>query len=497
MKKISIENVVFLILSLGLAAYTFIRAAGSSITHDEVGNYLGYSIYSVIDIIRFTNLQLGNHVLNSLLVKLSTEIFGVSEFTLRLPNLIAHLFYLWFSWKIIRVLTKDKFIAIAGFILVNVNPYLLDFFSLSRGYGLEISMMVIGIYLLMKFWQQGKPLYLWGSMIMNALGVLSNLTFIPVYFSVILLINFLMIMDLVRLKKSIKSSFLAVLKLNLPILIVSACLAALIVGPIIRLEAIGEFSARANNYGFWDNLFRSVIRHSLYGQFPGDSMQVILTTVFQVLSALFVLIMAWNIYSDRWNATRSGLFQVFSLLLIVCLWFFLQHVLMGSRYPQQRTALFILPLFLFTLIACLDSIAAFKGFLVPVRIVVSIVALLFLFHFYNTANLRSYFDWPHDADTKQMLAENLDIMKSAAPDNKRRVILGAYWLNNPALDFYLRVNKIDWIRLVTYRDSFSEKADFYYIPKEFKDSLNKFNPVKFKDYPISRTELYKADQQIN
>jgi len=491
MKKISNENVVFLILSLGLAAYTFIRAAGSSITHDEVGNYLGYSIYPVRDIILFTNLQLGNHVLNSLLVKLTTSLFGISEFTLRLPNLIAHLLYLYFSWKIIRLLTKDKYVAIAGFIMINVNPYLLDFFSISRGYGLEISMLVIGIYLMMKFWQQGKPLYIWGSMIMNALGVLSNFNFIPMYFSIILLINFLMIIDLIRLKKPFKSSILALLKVNMPVLIVSAGLAALIVGPIIRLEVIGEFSARANKDGFWDNLFRSVIRHSLYGQFLGDTMQVSLTIVFQVLSAMFVMLLVWHIYKDRWNATRSGLFQVFSLLMIVCLWFFLQHVLMGSRYPQQRTALFILPLFLFTLIACFDIIAAFKGFQVPVRIVAGLVSLLILFHFYNTANFRYYFDWQYDADTKQMLTENLDNMKSVAPNNERRVNFGIYWLYEPGIDFYLRVNKINWVKLIIYRNSFAGQADFYYIPPEFKDSLNKFNPVKLKDYPLSRSELYK------
>ena len=95
MKKISNEDLIFIILSLGLAGYTFIRAAGAAITHDEVGGYLGYSIHPVMDILRFTNLQLGNHVLNSLLVKLTAYLFGVSEFSLRLPNLIGHLLYLY------------------------------------------------------------------------------------------------------------------------------------------------------------------------------------------------------------------------------------------------------------------------------------------------------------------------------------------------------------------------------------------------------------------
>ena len=491
MKKISNEDLIFIILSLGLAGYTFIRAAGAAITHDEVGGYLGYSIHPVMDILRFTNLQLGNHVLNSLLVKLTAYLFGVSEFSLRLPNLIGHLLYLYFSWKIIRMLTKDKFLAIAGFILVNVNPYMLDFFSLSRGYGLEISMMVVSIYLLMMFRQKGKSAYIWGSMIMSALGVLSNFTFIPVYFCMILLINFLVLVEFVRQKKSLKSSLMGMVKVNVPILVISAGLAALVVGPIIRLEAIGEFSARANKEGFWDNMFRSVIRHSLYGQFSSDAMQNNLTIVFQALSAMLVMLLAWYIYKDRWEATRSGFFLTFSLLLVICLWFFLQHIVMGSRYPQQRTALFILPLFLFTLIACLDFVAHYKKLVIPLRILTWIVTLFILVHFYNSANFRYYFDWPNDADTKIMLEENLESMKQSQQGESDKVDLGTYWLCRPGLIFYLDMKKINWINLVNYRESFSGPADYYYILREYHDSLQKFNPEKIKDYPVSRTSLYR------
>jgi hypothetical protein len=490
MKKVSIENVIFLILSICLAVYSFIRATQLSITHDEVGNYLGYSIYPVMDIIKFTNLQLGNHVLNSLLVKLTTSLFGLNEFALRLPNLIAHLFYLYFSWKILRLLTKDKYLAIAGFILVNFNPYLLDFFSLSRGYGLEISTMIVGLYFMIMFWKNGKPKYLWGAVIMNALGVLSNLTFIPVYFSMILMINFLKIVELIQLKNSFKSSILTLLKLNIPVLVISVCLAALVVGPIIRLESIGEFSARANNDGFWDNLFRSVIRHSLYMQFDWESLQYSLTSVVQVLSALLIILFAYHIYNAKWNATRSGFFIMISMLMIICLWFYFQHLLLGSRYPHQRTALFIFPLFMLTLVAAFDLITSFRLALIPARTILIIASFFVLFHFYKAANSSFCFDWYFDASTKKMLTENFDTMKSVAPDNERRVKFGTYWMYRPGIEFYLKVNNIDWIELITYRDSFKEQADFYYIPYTFKDSIAKFNPVVLKDYKLSFSKLY-------
>jgi hypothetical protein len=493
MRRVSTENLIFFILALCLTAYTFTRAAVISITHDEVGTYLGYSIGTVMDIIRFTNLQLNNHVLNSLLVKLTTWIFGVSEFSIRLPNLIAHLLFLYFSWKILRLLTKDKFLMIAGFILINFNPYLLDFFSIARGYGLEISMMAMSIYFLLQFQLKKKPVFLWLFICLSALGVLSNFTFITVYISMIILVNLLVIIELAEAKKSLKLSFISMVKLNLPVFIISVCLAVLIIGPVTRLESLGEFSARANEEGFWANLFRSVIRHSLYGQFEGSSLQFILTVVFQVLTALFFLLFSYLIYRDKWNAARSGFFVMVCLLFVICLWFYIQHILLGSRYPQQRTALFILPLFIFTLVAFLDSLTSHRQVLIPIRTLMVIVSVFVLYHFYTAASTSHYLDWKYDADTKHMLAENLALMKSVAPATERKVNFGTYWLYKPGLDFYLRLNKINWIRLVTYRDSFTEPADFYYIPPEFKDSLNKFYPVKLKDYPLSGSVLYKQN----
>lgn len=487
MKRIRVENLIFIGLSLCLAAYAFTRAAMISITHDEVGTYLGYSIHPVMDIIRFTNLQLNNHLLNSLLVKLTTSVFGVSEFNIRLPNLVAYIFYLVFSWKIISLLTKDRFLMITGFILVNFNPYLLDFFSIGRGYGLEISFMAMSIFFLLRFQSEKKPVHLWLSVLFGALGVLSNFTFITFYFSMILLVNIFIIFDVIREKTTWKNSLLSILKLNLPVIIITIALAALIAGPLIRLESIGEFSSAGNRQNLWGSLFRSVIRHSLYGKFKGDSLH----EVFKVLSVLCILLFAYFAYKDKWSILSSRYFLLFCLLLTICLWFFLQHVLLGSMYPQQRFALFLLPLFMLTLISALDLMISFRSLVIPLRSVLVIVSLLILIHFYNCANASYYFDWKYDTNTRQMLEENLDRMRDVSAENKRNVVFGTYWLYYPSLKYYLMVKNIDWINLESYRDTFSKKADLYYIPIEYKDSLNKFNPVFLEDYPQSGSALYK------
>jgi hypothetical protein len=485
MKKIPAEYLVFIFLSLCLAAYTFTRAAMISITHDEVGTYLGYSISPLMDIIHFKNLQLNNHLLNSLLVKLTTSIFGVSEFSMRLPNLAAHILYLIFAWKIIRLLTKDKFLMITGFILVNFNPYLLDFFSIARGYGLEISLMTMSIYFLMLYQQKNKPVYIWQSMFLSALGILANFTFITVYFSTIILVNIFLINKVAGDKRSFKLSLLTIIKHNLPIIIITAGLAALIAGPVMRLNSTGEFSGPGNNDGLWASLFRSVIRHSLYGQFRGDNIHI----VFLVIAAIMLVLFGYFIYKDRWTIIRSRYFLLCALILITCLWFYLQHALLGSRYPQQRFALFIYPLYILAFITALDFLVSSSSLLSIFRSFMVILSVLVLVHFINSANATYYFDWKYDADTRKMLEENLGEMKKVETESNRQLVLGTYWLTYPSLIYYLMVKEIDWISLETYHDTFTKKADFYYVPAGYQDSLEKFNPVRLKDYPESGSVL--------
>jgi hypothetical protein len=46
---------------------------------------------------------------------------GPSEFVLRLPNLMAYVVYLFFSFRILDRFAKDKIIAISGFFLLNLK----------------------------------------------------------------------------------------------------------------------------------------------------------------------------------------------------------------------------------------------------------------------------------------------------------------------------------------------------------------------------------------
>src|SRR5687768_13699820 len=77
-----------------LLGYTSYRAYVLSFTFDESFSYTAYATRTVPEILGFYLPTANNHLLNSLLMKLSDNLFGNHPFALRLPNLLAHAAYL-------------------------------------------------------------------------------------------------------------------------------------------------------------------------------------------------------------------------------------------------------------------------------------------------------------------------------------------------------------------------------------------------------------------
>ena len=124
------------------------RAIRVSLTYDEAATYLRYiSRTGLLSVFSFSVAT--NHFANTVLVRLSTAIGGSGELALRLPNVAAFAVYLLFAFLILERL-KHRIVAAAGFVLLNLNPYLLDFFALCRGYGLSLGLLMGSLYFLLK-----------------------------------------------------------------------------------------------------------------------------------------------------------------------------------------------------------------------------------------------------------------------------------------------------------------------------------------------------------
>lgn len=143
----------FFKLAFGLIAalvlsYAVLRAARLSLTFDEAATYISYLSSNFLAVFNLTSAN--NHLLSTLLARLGCSIAGSGELVLRWPSLFGLILYLLFSWAILKKFF-GRTAALAGFLLLNLNPYVLDFFSLSRGYGLALGLEMTALYFFMIF----------------------------------------------------------------------------------------------------------------------------------------------------------------------------------------------------------------------------------------------------------------------------------------------------------------------------------------------------------
>lgn len=127
----------------------------------------------------FRHFDANHHFLNTLLMRLSAGVFGVSEWSLRLPALGGAALYFSAVYRLARRAFGDEWTFLLAVALLSLNPFVLDFMAAARGYGLGLALWMWALALLYEQLSeddpQPRPLALAGSAL--ALAVTANLIF--------------------------------------------------------------------------------------------------------------------------------------------------------------------------------------------------------------------------------------------------------------------------------------------------------------------------------
>ncbi len=128
----------------GIFVYAIIlfRAAHQAVTLDEADGFLNFATGN-LDMSFYPSS--GNHVLHSLLARFSTQVFGVSQFTFRIPAMIGAALYLFAVASITRRIAPIK--QLLGFAILTLNPFILDYLVASRGYALALGLLALAVAL--------------------------------------------------------------------------------------------------------------------------------------------------------------------------------------------------------------------------------------------------------------------------------------------------------------------------------------------------------------
>ncbi|HEY5535215.1 MAG TPA: glycosyltransferase family 39 protein [Ignavibacteria bacterium] len=467
-------------ISIFLLIYTVYRAATLSFTFDESLSYNIFVPLKFMDIVSFKIALANNHIINTLCMKYISIIFGSSELLLRLPSILSHLVYIVFTLKILKNVASPL-ILLAGFLLLNINPYLLEFFSLARGYAMAISFTVVSIYFLLNYIGNNRHKSIIWSFIFAVLAVLSSFTLLIYFISLVAVVNIYWIVS------QSHSNFNEILKKNILVIICSLILILILFEPIRKLIKFHELYDGGTT-GFWFDTIGSLISASLYGRSYNYNVFNFIRYVIAVCSLGMIGFFLYQLLILKRKVFTEKFSIITILLFISCTVPVVQHLFLKSYFPINRMALFFVPLFITSFILTVSFSAKnriMKLLVLPILLIFAGASVCHTSHSLNTSHTLY---WKYDADTKKMLS---DLELTVGKENKSPVKLGVMWLYEPTINFYRNTRKYDWLEMVTEETYKKPDYDYYYLADSCLDYVRKLNKPNIIHYLISDSYLVK------
>ena len=120
------------------------RACIQSITIDEADTWLAYAGRSSP-----SHWEAGsnNHVLNSMLIRLFTTVFGLHHLTMRMPALIGAGLYIVAATYLVSAISEHVSLRLIVFGAMVFNPFVMDYLVAARGYSLALGFLLSGMAL--------------------------------------------------------------------------------------------------------------------------------------------------------------------------------------------------------------------------------------------------------------------------------------------------------------------------------------------------------------
>lgn len=436
------------ILLLGfLFAANVYRARTQSFTADEALTYNNFVSGSWRAV--WVEYDANNHVLNTLLARLSVAVFGVSEFTLRLPSLAGGALFLAACFLLCRRLFGDGPMLVITLATLTLNPFVLDFLSAARGYGLAVGLFLCAIELLLRAFENGPSRSLKLAALALALSVAANLTF--AFPGIVVAAAAAGWLARGRQWRALVDEFL------LPGLLAAFLLLAI---PLSYAESSRFYVGAPALKGTLDSLVDASLSHSHPGPVSPDEpvsllrnwLRIATLPLAPVLLGASAAALAWLLWRRAPWTGEQRLFALCAGTLLGSLALLIAaHHFAGLLYPERRTGLYLIPLFWLVLFGLIR--------LVPGRAAQALAALLFSLYaiqFARQWNTRYYLEWLYDARTKEIVRRIDEKRDRSRPT----VTVSATWPVAATVDFYRRSRRLDWLQLLP-RTAKPQPADFH------------------------------------
>lgn len=453
-----------LLLGAILLAYIVVRAVQLPITHDEANTCVTYSVMSVCDIITYAKPVPNNHIVNTLGVKFFSSLFGMHPLPVRIPNILGFILYFISVYLLVLKISRDPFITFFGICVLTCNPYLIDFFSLARGYALSISFMLVSMLFTFLFMQKSTHRNLAGAVLAGALAVYTNFTLLNYFAPLTGLLSLTVIQNAftIRSKPAVRGKGFAfvqfIIIISITLLLAMACYI-----PIKKMIATDQLV-------FWgtNGFLKDTVHTLLYAGLYNAGYQYLNVNVFTYLiigfAGIIAIVSVWEFVRCKF-VLAAAIPSFFAFLLFGAIAVnIIQFVLFNVPYLTSRTALFFYPLLAVNFVFFAEWM---RSKWIPSRIYFSLVlSVLSVIHFARAANFEKSFEWWFDADTYTVL----NALEQEHLQNNKQITLKGNWWFFPSLNFHILTENKEWITLAGFHEEFDTLTftsyDYYYLNAE-------------------------------
>ena len=449
----------YICLSVLIIIYVVWRSTSISFTHDES---LSYTLLTGNPLQKYTA---NNHWLNTIFMYIFSRIFGYSELALRLPNILALVMYLLFIYLILKQFCANAWSFVIAVPFLLMNPFILDFFGIARGYGLGVGFFTGALYYFLVFFHKTQSV--------------KHLALLVLFSVCCIYANYAFLIALFSVHCAIFIAFLKIHQKHWKKLLVFYAIEAVLLIPailnVLLLSKNNELYAGGDNSVYEDTI-KSIFLYSF------DNPVYNFATIMLYLLAFLTLI---GLFFYKNKALIFTLIAIGMLILIP----YVLHKLMDLGYPKDRAALYWMVILGISVLFLGDNILVNlrknKIVFLPLLVIVALQGVVFANFFYNM-NVKYTKIWKYDCDVETALEQI-----AQKTDHSKKYTLGINWAIEPSINYYIQTKKMNWLNPVT-RDGVKGKYDFYlFFPEDF-NSLDSTKREKIHYYPKSQMYLSKA-----
>lgn len=472
-----ISKSAFVLLSLlgGVFVYVVLRAINIPLTHDEALSYSLFVPKNIFDIIGYVETygMPNNHILNTLLIKATTFLFGDSTLSIRLPNIAGTILYLIYVYRFASI-QKTEFLKWTLTTLLITNLYVLEFAGLARGYGLANALMLAAMFHLQHSLKQNSNKH--KSMIITCvyllLMVLSNFTTVYI---VLIALTLMVIYNLQNRKQSGDFRLSSAIAVPGITFLVTAGLLYEPFRTIIKWN-----TTYGGSTGFWHDCVESFITGSSYNNDPNGWYHPGARIFFAIALCLILFMLLKSISQKRLTATPMSVIFSGTISGIV-----IQHWLFDTPYPPTRAVQFLYPLLVVSLI---EAVHIFKDRAQQISgtggILFGAASCLF---FILNCNVEWSHTWKSDASNRALI----DFLENEHRSNPETTMYVAItWIHEPGLNYERNHRNLTWLRPFD-RHGVDTLATYYFVDDHDTETLIKNGLKVIRYFPESNNTLLK------